>query len=71
MNYTSDWHYPTFRYNMCNRRSQFFSSVCVYFRIKKIDLKVDYPCNVLLSDEFSIDGKFMYISIQNNQVQEN
>jgi hypothetical protein len=23
-------------YSMCNRRSQFFSSVCVYFRIKKI-----------------------------------
>jgi nicotinamide mononucleotide transporter len=24
-------------------------------------MKVDYPCNVLIPDEFSVDGKFMYI----------
>jgi hypothetical protein len=33
--------------------------------MKKFDLKVDYPCNVLIIEEFSVDGKFIYICILN------
>jgi hypothetical protein len=45
---------------------EIFSSVCVKFRIKIFDLKVDYPCSVLIADGFSVDGfsvdgKFMSI----------
>jgi hypothetical protein len=28
---------------------------------KKIDLKVDFPCNALCPEGFSFDGKFIYI----------
>jgi hypothetical protein len=38
---------------------KFFSTVFVRSDIEEFDLKVDFPCKILIPDGFSIDGKLM------------